>query len=714
MANSINNFFCHKSTKRFFELFILSLLIFWGLFVRLDDIHDWYVNPEATFYSQEPLIATGDGYYYLSLAKDLSEKKYNRINEKRAIPNNIARPFPPPLLSVLTYVVYKLTPFSLNWIAVVLPAFLGVLLSIPLYGLGRFLGGGTMGLSAVAVGLVSNSYVARTCLGQYDTDCLNVTFTMAIIYCLIKFATGRGYERYKFIVYGVVLYGLFLWWWDQSPLMVSLITLGTLFIAIVFFYRPLKVEGIIFFSISGLICFFLFLWQGFDLPIRFIAWLSEQIDYIFKISDNGFPSAGLFISEQKNMSLALYVERATSNVFVFVLAVAGILWLIWRRPQESIFLSIPVILAVLPFFADRFMIFISPVMALGVGFTMAQFRRFLEAYRPLLIIIPCLLFFIVWECYKGGSSFASPFPVKTIAGMELIQQQTPENAVVWTWCDNGYPISYWAERATVCDGQTHDGELLVYNAIPFATSDSRLAANFMRFYIARGTGGIKHFYSVMGNDKAVGLETIKKILAAGPENASYILDQLQLPATEYQSKKEDWLTFFFPNDTPPVFLFLDWGQMLNSYIIEWLGTWNIAQQDGLRPLLGKLFSRITVDGLSVKNHTGTMHADLQDGLVTYKQNIIPLSGAVFRTSKKIKKYEFGYRPVIIDDKEGTYLLEIFEPQNFALLVNRETYDFVLNKLFWLRELPPSEYFRQIVINTPDFQLWEVGGDIYKK
>ena len=30
--------------------------------------------------------------------------------------------------------------------------------------------------------------------------------------------------------------------------------------------------------------------------------------------------------------------------------------------------------------------------------------------------------------------------------------------MVWTWWDNGYPVQYWARRATVADGQ-HHGEL---------------------------------------------------------------------------------------------------------------------------------------------------------------------------------------------------------------------------------------------------------------
>ncbi|MFO7728885.1 MAG: STT3 domain-containing protein, partial [Desulfonatronovibrio sp.] len=200
--------------RRWFEALALILILCIGLFVRLEDLDDWKERPSEAFYQNEPLLTCFDGYYYLNFTRDLLWGNYDRIDWKRDVPDGTERPFPPPLLSVVTAGIAKISPYSLNWIAAVLPAFIGVLLAVPLYAMGRFYGGAAMGLTAALVGVVSPFYAYKSGLGWFDTDIMNVTWVMAIAWCALWFGVEKTVRRYWYFALGLIVSFLFYWWWD--------------------------------------------------------------------------------------------------------------------------------------------------------------------------------------------------------------------------------------------------------------------------------------------------------------------------------------------------------------------------------------------------------------------------------------------------------------------------------------------------------------------
>jgi len=691
------------------EAVALGVLILWGLIIRLDDIVAWRSNPEAAFLGQEPLIANGDGYHYLRFAQDLLQQRYEPIDELRTIPDNPTRPWPPPLLSVLTAAIVRLTPFSLSWVAVVLPSLLGVLLAIPLYGIGRLLAGRIMGLASVAMGLASNSFVAKSSLGEYDTDCLIPFFTLMAPFCLLLFVREKGKKRYGFLGLGGVVCLFFLWWWDQAPSVVIALFFMPLAVALLFFYRPPAREAKQFLLATLAILGLVFLWQGIQFPSKLLSQFHTFYEYLVAPARGAFPAIAGVISEQNNLPAADIIARSTGSLAAFVFSGAGLLLLARKRPRETLLLIAPLILAGLTFVAERFMIFLAPVVALGFGFMLSELYNLISFRSLKYILIPSLIIYILWTSYQGGASFASPFPPATIAGMDAVREMTAEDAAIWTWCDNGYPLMLRSGRATICDGQAHDGELSVYNAIPLATSNPRLAANFIRFYISHGGAGIRKIYAALGNDPARGLVLLKEILAAGPQEAVPILREAELLTAE--KTLEEWLRYFFPSSTRPVYLFLDWGTMQVSYWIESLGTWDGRKQGGDIPLPSKLFNRIILKGLSLSNSSGTMEADLVRGQLQLDgRETVPLSQAQVRGAGGIRRYEYGNRPVQSGDAKGEYILDIFEEPGFALLMSKESWGRLFNRLFWLGAPVEPEYFRPILLRSPNYQLWEVGGD----
>ena len=115
---------------------------------------------------------------------------------------------------------------------IVMPAVLGPLLAIPLYLLGRFYGGPVMGFIAALMAMVYPFYIHRSNIGRFDTDCMNVVFATSSVYLYLRFAVCQNLKRYIYFLFGLIVFFLFLWWWDQTPAVVGAITFPPLIIAL--------------------------------------------------------------------------------------------------------------------------------------------------------------------------------------------------------------------------------------------------------------------------------------------------------------------------------------------------------------------------------------------------------------------------------------------------------------------------------------------------
>lgn len=329
------------SLKAIIRAVAFSLLIIIGLVIRLDDLSEWQSKPEYTFVAGEPLLATDDGYYYLRMARDLQDGTYHKTDEKRGVPDSPQRPAVPPLLSQITATVSSISGWSLNWTAVVLPAILGVLLAIPLYGIGRLLGGSLMGLTAAGIGLFSNSYYVRSTIGKYDTDCLNVTLTLTAIWLFMLFAKEQNSRRYVFFAAGLLCWLFSIYWWDQAQDIATLISFWPLLVALVFYYRPSKKEGFTLGLIITIPALIAITFTGYNLPLHIFHSVQSHLNYLLKKPVGSFPSIGLLISEQQNYDLKTIIVIAANSTSVYVAALAGLIWLFCRRSKEALFFLSP-------------------------------------------------------------------------------------------------------------------------------------------------------------------------------------------------------------------------------------------------------------------------------------------------------------------------------------------------------------------------------------
>ncbi len=162
---------------------------------------------------------------------------------------------------------------------------------------------------------------------------------------------------------------------------------------------------------------------------------------------------------------------------------------------------------------------------------------------------------------------------------------------------------------------------------------------------------------------------------------------------------DQWLCFFFPEKTRPVYLFLDWRLTITSYWWYWLGTWDVKERDGIHPMY-KAFYDVHEKNGHVKGNDG-LDIDIEKGEFHMGNQMIGLTHLVRREKQtiQIKPYK----------RDRGARFEMFIPGRFGAIMDPQFSESVFNKLY-LRHTFNPKCFRPVVMGTPSHQLWEVLGD----
>lgn len=675
-------------------LFLIAIFCL-AVLVRLNALPQWLEQPDRAFYGGEPLLPSVDGYYYLSLSQDLLSDNYAKVNEMRGVPDSPLRPSPVPMLSWLGYVVSKYTGLSLNWIAMLLPAMLGSLIVFPVYAYGKKFNGRFMGVCSALFAALSVNYVARTGIGSFDTDCLIISLSLCVGLFFWNFSTAEKLivKVSSFIAALLTIFFFYLWW-EQTPDVVFLISAIFFCIGLLFFYRPSKREGYIFYGLlCSVVMAFTFL-QGGGVYTEIFKKVSSIWHYITSDASSLYPNIGGSIAEQQSYSFQKVVEQTTGTVHVFILSVSGLLGLLIKRKNDFMILSVFVAIGLLGvFYASRFLIFLSPVLALGLGFFLSEFWR---SSSRLYRFVGGVLFFLlaVVYCFHATYDMVTwPYNDKAeTQALFQLKQGTPDDAVVWSTWGKGYLINYWAGRATVSDGALHSGQLSHYLYWPLSQENMKFAANFIKFFSVRGRAAITSFRRCTGMNEKDALNKIRGILSEDEAKARALCDELTV-STGRDGKQDcqDWYSFFFPVLQHPVYLFLH-QRMLFSNWWYWYGTWDIDKQEGVRANYA-LFPNVMFSGDGMMYTMWGRGLNLKSGTFSGKQlaEVYDLRrGSLIRRS-----FPEGERIVFVDrDIEA------------AVLMEEELWNSVFNRLF-VRSRTTNQYFELLFSDGFNAQVWRV-------
>jgi len=701
-----------------------------GCYLRLAPLSTWLDHKERYFFDNQqiPLMVTVDSYFYLDIARQLQEGTFSSFDRRRFVPVGHKRPPTPPLLSVLLARLSTLSGIGLEWLAILLPPFLGTLLAIPAYIIGfllamrarcslikeeqRVISARLMGLVTAFCSLLSPFFAERSAIGWFDTDVMNVTFPLVLALLCLKLADSKGKKEQIIYLSGFLITSLFfLWWWDQSYIPVFGFTAVPFITALIFITvrSPKNIVWPVAFAIVLLVA--IGIWKGFDVlnPLGYFKSLGRMTHYITSDSGNSpFLPAGIAVSEQNSASLNTFIAKGCGWTPGFIVAGVGLLVLGMLVRTYIFFLGAVIIVTLMSFKGTRFLIFTAPLFGLGVGTLVFLTCHGIKNRLVQIAALSGILLISSWGAAKSFNSLDRRVPRRLpvlFDAMKRIEKKTPEDAVIWASWGHGHPLVYYGQRGTIADGIYHSAELQYILYVPMATGNFRLAANWMSFYVANGSEGFRKFNKMVGQgegDWSKGIPLIQTLLASGIVGSRKLL----IKDSHFASDEvEKTLKFLFPADARPVYLFLDY--LLPAQAWFKIGRWDLTKRQGPGRTV-----YMTVSGVKIgqdkkirgRSKLGKIELDPNRGMVSAGKKTLPLISLNLHNGKKLNSEKYQRKTGLV--------ASIFLPGRMGILADTKTANTVLTKLFY-EFTYNRRYFALVDMSAPFYSLWQVRGERYK-
>lgn len=465
----------------------------------------WAQGNEDFIFNAQLMINTNDGYAFAEGAKE-----------------RILGLFPHPLsyyhsaLSFLTYVIYKITPFSLETIMLYMSTFFSSLVVIPAILIGNEFKNLKAGSAAALLCCIANSYYNRTLSGYYRTDMFAIFAFGFILWIMIRIIRSDKSSNLILLTFFMLAS---IWLYPSSFSLNFATTVFFIIYTLVFqAKRVLNYQAIILmliclnrssFIVLALAILFLILFLRFSLSKKvnvlvglfaftlFIFIYNGGIDpviyqikaYVLKdtssVTQFHFYEVNNTIQEAAKIPLSLVMTRISSSIVVFIISIFGFGLLLYK--QKEMILALPaVILGVLAYKSGlRFTIYAILPLALGFGFLLTFILDRLEAksiYRNILFALAVILALIpslkhIYEYKTQTVLLRSEAEI-----LDDLSKIADKDDYVVAWWDYGYPIRYYANTMTLIDGGKHIGRDNF--AVSFALSnDQTQSANISRLEV---------------------------------------------------------------------------------------------------------------------------------------------------------------------------------------------------------------------------------------
>lgn len=465
----------------------------------------WAQGNEDFFFSSQLMINTNDGYAFAEGAKE-------RILGWQPHPLSYYHS----ALSFLTYIFYKISPFSLETIMLYMSAFVSSLLVIPAILLGKEFNNLKAGTAAALLASLANSYYNRTLSGYYRTDMFAIVALGFLLWIIIRIIRN---DKSSSLIYLTLIILASIWLYPSSfslnfatSLTFGLYTLIfqrkrllnyqagllmllclnnssylTLALALLFLVLLLK------FPYAKKINFLLF---AFAFALAYFVYnggidpLLYQIKaYILKDTSGTallhFYEVNNTIQEAARIPLSVVMIRIASSITVFILSLIGFGLLLYK--QKEMLISLPaVILGLLAYKSGlRFTIYAIFPLALGFGFLLTYLLDRLKSkklYKNILFVLAVALALL--PALKHIYDYKTqPVLLKDEAQiLTNLSKVADRDDYVLSWWDYGYPIRFYSNAMTLIDGGKHIGRDNF--AVSLALSqDENMSATMARFEV---------------------------------------------------------------------------------------------------------------------------------------------------------------------------------------------------------------------------------------
>jgi len=507
-------------------LVVLAITLAWGtgIGLRLVELPFWdcgYCHVDG-----QQLMATHDAYFWLSGAEGM-----NRATERA--------------FTRVVWAIHGLTGLDYALLGFWLPVVLAPLAVIPLCLLAWKWRMIEVGFAAGALAVGCFGYLQRTRFGFLDTDVFALFFPAALgvaLICWMMPATRDAWlpraaltrleptpDVFRFWVAAAgvgLLLRMYMWVYGNAyPVamaMILTISAAGLLLARPGL-RPMLVSGIVLLLLIGLGG-----WLGLPLALGLLAlsrWYPDAsrsrkcaavslllvvtvllftgayagllwnmirsvLSYA-QLLDRGttesgviFPSAMASIREARTPSITHLINQVAGHWAVFLFAVPGYVWLVWKKPLALVFLPLLGMSLAAAFMGARFTMYGGIPLGLGFGFLLVclleriQVRAGLIRWIAVFGLTLLALFPVLDRTLR-----LRPSPVLSphlaAAQMQMRELSQPD-AWLWQWWDYGYAAQFYAQRHSFGDGGGRQhGPWLYALALVHATNSPLRARQMM-------------------------------------------------------------------------------------------------------------------------------------------------------------------------------------------------------------------------------------------
>lgn len=500
------------------EIFMLIALAYvFGVVCRLFYVA-WAGGIEQFYFNGEIMVNTNDAFANAEGARDMLAG-FHQVHDLSTYGGSIP---------TFTFLLAKILPVKFESIIFYMSVFLAPLIAAPLILIAREYKILSAGVAAAFIASILPAYYGRTLAGYYDSDMLNVTFPMLIIWALIRLADKKD-ENFVLAPIITVFYD---WWYQSSYALNSAIIVMFLLYTLVFDRKNLvsyKAMILMLFAVTNFDAYY----GGEDLVVNYVLILKlglicglyalmkikpqifgaktlallaaiaialfaafGGIDPIFgKISfyinrsvysevvQLRFFNTGSTIVEMIGTDFNKFVSTVSGNILTFLLSIIGIILLIVKF--RSSLLAMPMLgLGFLSFAGgERFIMYAAPVLAFGFGY----FVYFMLNSVQIRVWLKNFAFF-AFTCLALFSNFDNifsyrPVPIilgKAVQALDELKNRTNRDSYALSWWDYGYLIRYYADINTLSDpGPMQSGDFIF--PISFSLiEDQTASANMAR------------------------------------------------------------------------------------------------------------------------------------------------------------------------------------------------------------------------------------------
>ena len=520
-------------------IILLAVIIFLsGFFLRLGNYN--LSSPDKSLYYDDnglQYFQESDSYYNYRLTKNLLE--YGHLGDKiiDGKPWDLHSYYPPgvpvdypPLLAYTTIGFYFLlnlvTSMSLKEVCLWLPVILGPLAGVVGFLFSRRISGDFGGFLTGMLIVTAPLYASRTTFGFFDTDILNITFPLIIVWFLFEAENANRKKGIMFSVFAGFLVFLFSLAWDGWLYYFYIILIASIIFLKIgqedykklsFLILPFFMTSIILIGIFRIFAFY----NIFMMPLTYINLLHGNLWYPWpdsykNVAELQTPAIKTFITAISPLSLLGFIGVTTIpyHKHVKITPMTRVILVLW------IFSA-----ALLSLKGTKFILLLIGPLSIFAGIYWKEFEetiksRLKRTFKNKVVVIckMSILLLILLECviyFNSAREFNPMYDDYFDEAAQWIKNNTSNDTVIITDWSYGHFFTSESQRPVLFDGRLAYIETLPVRKLWYDSSlDPEIPTTARDYWINLA----------FTTDNPTLSENIFKMLATSGDNAYLLLN----------------------------------------------------------------------------------------------------------------------------------------------------------------------------------------------